>query len=332
MGRQSSMDMFRSMRVFVAVSEAGSFTAAAHQLDMTLAYVSRAISELESHLRTRLLNRTTRRIALTEPGERYLQRCLAIMAALADAEAEASNAHAKPVGTLRVHAMSSLGQKYVVPAVAAYQERYPAVSVDLTLSQHVPDLLEEGYDVALRIASASLPDSAYVSRQLGTFYSVLCASPKYLQIHGTPETVDELSNHTCLQVAMPHFPPDRWVLQGMDGAQEFTLPEGRFKVNVPDAMAAALQEGMGIGALPTFSTRSLLRSGSLVRVLPDYHLQTMNIFAVYVSRQFLDAKIKTWIEFLTGWMGEALRLDDEEMRGSPHWRESVSDAYAAALP
>lgn len=290
--------MFRSMKIFVAVSEAGSFTAAAHQLDTTLGYVSRSISELESHLRTRLLNRTTRRIALTEPGERYLQRCHAIMDSVAQAEAEASDAHARPVGTLRVHAMSSLGQKYVVPAVAAYQERYPAVNVDLTLSQNVPDLLEEGYDVALRIAPTSLPDSAYISRRLGTFHSVLCASPKYLEIHGLPKTLEDLSHHTCLQVAMPLFPSDRWLLEDVSGEHEFALPAGRFKVNVPDAMAAALQEGMGIGALPAFTVRSLLRSGALVHVLPGYRIQPLNVFAVYASRQYLDAKIKTWVDLL----------------------------------
>jgi DNA-binding transcriptional LysR family regulator len=320
------MDMFRNMKIFVAVIEAGSFTAAANQLDTTLGYVSRSVSELEAHLRTRLLNRTTRRIALTEPGERYLQRCYAIIAAVAEAEAEASDAHAKPAGTLRVHAMSSLGQKCVVPAAAAYQERYPAVSVDLTLSQNVPDLLEEGYDVALRVAPSSLPDSAYVSRKLGTFDSVLCASPRYLKMYGTPDTVEDLAHHTCLQVAMPLFPADHWILQSVDGAREFALPDGRFKVNVPDAMAAALQEGMGIGALPTFTVRSRLRSGALIRVLPEYHLQTMNIFAVYASRQYLDAKIKTWIEFLTEWMDDALSTDDEEMRSSPEQRESVPDA------
>jgi DNA-binding transcriptional LysR family regulator len=295
---RSSMDTFRNMRMFVEVAEAGSFTAAASQLGTTTGYVSRSVSDLESHLRTRLLNRTTRRIALTEAGERYLQRCYAITASVAEAEAEASNAHAKPVGTLRVHAMSSLGQNYVVPAVAAYQERYPAVTVDLTLSQNVPDLLEEGYDVALRVAPGSLPDSAYVSRRLGTFYSILCASTKYLAIHGVPQTVDDLSNHTCLQVAMPVFPADRWHLEDVKGEYEFTLPDGRFKVNVPDAMAVAVVEGMGIGALPTFTVRSLLRSGSLKRVLPDYQLQTLSVFAVYASRQYLDAKIKTWVELL----------------------------------
>lgn len=303
------MDTFRNMKTFVEVVEAGSFTAAANQLGTTTGFVSRSISELETHLRTRLLNRTTRRIALTEAGERYLQRCYAINASIAEAEAEASNAHAKPVGTLRIHAMASLGQNYVVPAAAAFQERYPAVTVDLTLSQNVPDLLEEGYDVALRVTQGALPDSAYISRRLGTFNSILCASPKYLEIHGMPQTVEDLANHICLQVAMPIFSADRWVLESESGEQEFMLPDDRFKVNVPDAMAIAVLEGMGIGALPTFTVRSLLRSGALKRVLPDYQLQTLNVFAVYASRQYLDAKIKTWVEFLREWTDGALNTE-----------------------
>ncbi|CDY78455.1 Transcriptional regulator, LysR family [Caballeronia glathei] len=304
------MDTFRSMKIFVEVAEAGSFTAAANHFDATAGYVSRAISELETHLRTRLLNRTTRRIALTEAGERYLGRCHAILASVSEAEAEASDAHAKPVGTLKVHAMSSIGQNYVVPAVAAYQERYPAVTVDLTLSQNVPDLLEDGYDVALRVSPEALPDSNYISRPLGTVHSVLCAAPAYLGRHGNPETVSDLSRHMCLQVAMPIFPADRWLLEGVEGVSEFVLPHTRFKVNVPDALAAALHEGMGIGALPTLTVRSAFRNGSLVRVLPDYYLQPLNIHAVYASRQYLDAKIKTWIEFLQEWVAEALREDE----------------------
>ena len=264
------MDTFRNMKVFVEVAEAGSFTAAANQLDTTTGYVSRSVSELEAHLRTRLLNRTTRRLALTEAGERYLNRCQAILASVMEAEAEASDAHAKPVGTLKVHAMSSIGQNYVVPAIAAYQERYPAVTIDLTLSQNVPDLIEEGYDVALRLSPDALPDSNYISHKLGTFYRVLCAAPAYLEMYGTPASVDDLSDHNCLQVAMPIFPSERWLLIGPDGEREFQLQNARFKVNVPDAMAAALHEGMGIGALPTLTIRSAVKSKKV-----DYTLSPM---------------------------------------------------------
>ncbi len=305
------MDVLRSMKIFIAVAESGSFTAAALEIEATTGYVSRTISELESRLRTRLLNRTTRRIALTEAGERYLRRCRGILASIEEAEAEASDAHAKPSGTLRLHAMSSLGQNFVVPAIAAYQRRYPEVTVDLTLSQHVPDLLEQGYDVALRVSPDMLPDSNYISYELGAAHGILCAAPLYLAARGTPKTVDELSRHTCLQVALSSvFPADSWRLIGRDGERVFRLPEHRFKVNVPDAMAVALHEGMGVGALPTFTVRGFLESGSLVRVLPDYHLQTLNIYVVYASRQYVDAKIRTWVEFLREWGADLLGADE----------------------
>ncbi|HXZ09517.1 MAG TPA: substrate binding domain-containing protein, partial [Paraburkholderia sp.] len=159
------------------------------------------------------------------------------------------------------------------------------------------------------VIPGELPDSAYISRRLGTFHSILCASPRYLEIHGTPQTIDDLSNHTCLQVSLPVFAADRWLLEDVSGEHEFMLPECRFKVNVPDAMAVAVLQGMGIGALPTFTVRAMLRAGALQRVLPDYQLQTLNVFAVYASRQYLDAKIKTWVEFLRDWTDGALSTD-----------------------
>jgi DNA-binding transcriptional LysR family regulator len=326
------MDTFRCMKNFVEVAEAGSFTAAARQLNTTTGDVSRSVSDLEAHLRTRLLNRNTRRVALTEAGERYLQRCYAVIASVAQAEAEASDAQANPVGTLRVHAMSCIGQNYVVPAIAAYQARYPSVTVDLTLSQNEPDLLEDGYDVALRVSPTSLPDSGYISHRLGTFYSGLWASKAYLDTHGVPETVEDLSKHTCLQVAVPAFPSDRWLLKSEHDRHEFRLPEERFKVNVAGAMIAALQQGMGIGALPAFALRSLVHSGTLVRVLPRYQLQTVDLFALFASRQYLDAKIKTWMDFSRTWIADALSHDAAEINRSPTWGEveAVDEAPVSA--
>jgi DNA-binding transcriptional LysR family regulator len=311
------MDTIRNMKAFVAVAETGSFTKAAHQLSATLPMISRWIAELESHLRTRVLNRTTRRVALTEAGQRYLKHCREILTLVAAAEAEASDARAVAAGTLRIHAMSSIGQHYVIPAIAAYQARYPEVTVDLTLSQSVPDLLEEGYDVAIRLSREALPDSNFVSHRLGAIRTVLCAAPHYLEVHGMPRTVKDLASHACLQLSLPMFPSDRWLLMGPDGEREFKLPDSRFKVNMSDAMAVALHEGMGIGTLPTLAIRSALRTGSLVRVLPDYHLHELNVYAVYASRQYLDAKIRTWVQFAREWITEAIRADDVGIAGTP---------------
>ncbi|WP_175912306.1 LysR family transcriptional regulator [Burkholderia sp. BCC1640] len=310
------MNLLRNMRVFVRVAEAGSFTAGAEQSDMTTGQASRFISDLEAHLRTRLFNRTTRRIGLTDAGNRYLQRCKAILALIDASEAEAGEARTSPAGVLRIHAPLSFGQIYVVPALTRYLERYPLVRADVTLSQRFPDLLDEGFDVAFQVATVNLPDSALVSARICTMPTVLCASPKYIQRHGAPRSVSDLHQHTCLQLVTPHFPVDRWRFEGRDGVAEIELRPGKLRVNSADALALALVEGFGIGPLPMLSALSALQSGALVRVLPEYELQGTAVYATYLSREYLDAKIRTWIAFLREFVTEALSAHHTECSSS----------------
>ncbi|RQH01542.1 LysR family transcriptional regulator [Paraburkholderia dinghuensis] len=307
------MDTLQNMRVFVRVVEAGSFTGAAQHLNTTTAYASRAVSDLEAHLRTRLLNRTTRRIALTEAGERYLQRCEQILAYVDEAEAEAGHAQAQPAGKLKIHAMTSFGQHYVVPAVGAYQEAYPDVSVELTLAQRMPDLLDEGYDVALVLAT-DLPDSGFVSQRIASAFSIACAAPAYLERRGVPKTPSDLANHTCLQLVTPVFPTAQWKFTGPGGEETINLGAATFQVNVAEAMAVAVREGMGVGLLPIYSAIGGLRSGELVWILPEYKSQEMNVYAMYPSRQYLDAKIRTWVELLRERLPVTLANDQTELR------------------
>lgn len=307
------MDTLQNMRVFVRVVEAGSFTGAAQHLNTTTAYASRAVSDLEAHLRTRLLNRTTRRIALTEAGERYLQRCEQILAYVDQAEAEAGDAHARPSGKLKIHAMTSFGQHYVVPAVGQYQKLYPDVHVELTLAQRMPDLLDEGYDVALVLAT-DLPDSGFVSQRIASAFSIACASPAYLERHGVPQTPADLANHTCLQLVTPVFPSAQWQFTGPDGETSINLGPATFQVNVAEACAVAVREGMGVGLLPIYSAISGLRSGELEWILPEYRSQEMNVYALYPSRQYLDAKIRTWVELLREHLPSTLAKDQTELR------------------
>ncbi|SDE12312.1 LysR family transcriptional regulator [Paraburkholderia lycopersici] len=307
------MDTLQNMRVFVRVVEAGSFTGAAQHLNTTTAYASRAVSDLEAHLRTRLLNRTTRRIALTEAGERYLQRCEQILAYVDQAEAEAGDAHARPSGKLKIHAMTSFGQHYVVPAVGQYQQRYPDVHVELTLAQRMPDLLDEGYDVALVLAT-DLPDSGFVSQRVASAFSIACASPAYLEKHGVPQKPADLANHTCLQMVTPVFPSAQWHFAGPDGESAIDLGPATFQVNVAEALAVAVREGMGVGLLPIYSAISGLRSGELEWILPEYKSQEMNVYAMYPSRQYLDAKIRTWVELLRENLPSTLARDQTELR------------------
>jgi DNA-binding transcriptional LysR family regulator len=304
------MDTLQNMRTFVRVVEAGGFTAAATWLNTSTGRVSRAVTELERHLHTRLLNRSTRHVGLTDAGQRYLQRCYQILASLDQAEAEASNAHVLPSGRLRVHATTSFGQHYVTPAVLRYQKLFPEVSVELTLSQHVPDLIEEGYDVSVQLGTPELLDSGLVSVRIGKSYNILCASPSYLSRHGTPSTVAELAHHTCMRTSSPVFRESRWNLYGPNGTEVFALPPSPFQVNVAEAMAFALREGQGVGALPLWTAMPSIRSGTLTRVLPAHRMNEMHIRVLYVSREYLDAKIRSWVDFLRQLIPQALEKDE----------------------
>ena len=189
------MDTLESMRMFVRVVEAGSFTKAASLSSVSTPQMSRAITDLESRLHTRLLHRTTRHMSLTEAGERYLQHCEQILAQVDLAEAEAAGAGGQPSGKLRVHATTTFGQHHLAPLIARYNRRFPDVLIELVLAQRVPDMVDEGFDVSVVVAR-SLADSALVSQRIGSLYTILCASPRYLARHGTPLRLADLNKHT----------------------------------------------------------------------------------------------------------------------------------------
>lgn len=308
------MDIFQTMRCFVAVAQTGSFTAAAQLLDTTTTNVSKAVTSLEGRLKTRLINRTTRRLALTEAGIRYLQRCEKILDEMREADEEAGTAHTTPVGRLKIHAMSAIGNHYVIDAIAKYRETHPSVMFDLTVTNRLPDLLEEGYDMSIVLAR-DLPDSGFVAQRLGITYSILCASPAYLQKRGYPESPTALGEHDCLRIVNTVMPVENWAFEGPDGVETVNIPISPFHVNTADAMTVAITNGMGIGIQPIASAVDGLRAGTLVRVLPEYHFEEFNLFAIYPSRKFVDAKIKTWVEFLKDHI-PVLLASDEEIAGS----------------
>ncbi|MBN3725387.1 LysR family transcriptional regulator [Burkholderia sp. Ac-20379] len=307
------MPTLENMRLFVKVVETGSFTKAAQAAHVATPQVSRAISSLETQLRVRLLNRTTRRIAVTEAGERYLVHCRQILDLVDEAEAEASGAARCPSGRLRVHATAGFGRHYLVPRLARYRERYPEVTIDLTLAQRVPDLVDEGYDLAVVVAS-ELGDSTLVAERIGTTYSVLCASPAYLARTGVPETVADLHDHVCLQLVVPNASTSGWQLEGATSSELFAPEqEWPFVVNVADAMADALRSGMGIGPLPISTALDGLRDGSLARVLPAWRLRSNGIHALYPSRRHLEAKVRTFIDYLRAVVPPVLELESHAL-------------------
>jgi DNA-binding transcriptional LysR family regulator len=303
------MDRLQHIQAFIRVVEAGSFTAAAVLLNTTTGVVSRAVSDLEAHLQTRLLNRSTRRLSVTEAGQRFLASTRQILEDLERAEAEARNAQDRPWGMLRVHSYASIGYHYVLPVIARYKNKYPEVMVELTLLQKEPDLFEGTSDVAVVVAP-SLPDSELVAQHLGSTYNVLCTSPQYLQQKGTPATPSDLANHDCLVLQTPGFPQRQWSLEGPEGTDTVEVT-GSMRTNVAESLIFAVREGMGIASVPVFAAVDGLQNGSLVRVLPDYVLQRMNIYAIFACRRYVDAKIRTWVDLLRATLPSAIARDHE---------------------
>ncbi|MEH6348850.1 MULTISPECIES: LysR family transcriptional regulator [Pseudomonas] len=291
------MDTLQTMRAFVCVAETGSFSCAAKRLGCTNSYVSRAIATLEAHLQTRLLNRTTRQIALTEAGQRYLSRCEHIFLSLELAAAEASDMIAQPVGKLRVHSMTGVGLHYIVKAIAGYRKLYPGVNFEMTMANRVPDLVEEGFDVSVVLATEP-QSSDMVWEQIGETYGVLCASPLYIEEHSLPTSLQDLTHHQCLRILSRVMTLDSWIFTGLSGEEAVEIRNSPLTVNHGDAMLRAIQCGMGVGILPIYSAQQGLQDGTLIRVLSEYKLQSINIYALYQPREHLDAKIRTWISYL----------------------------------
>jgi len=212
-------------------------------------------------------------------------------------------------------------------AIVAYQAANPDVSVELRVEQRMPNLVEEGFDVSL-LAAPKLPDSGYVSRVFGETYGILVASEDYLARHGTPKDLGDLRQHRLLRLESPIGPTDEWILDGPDGRVSVPVPVSPFQANSAKALGYALHSGIGIGLLATYTVIDDLRSGALVRVLPEYRLQAFNVVALYPARRYLDAKVSRLIEFLKGYIAPA--LDDlheaiESMGGVTVQRDS-SDA------
>lgn len=304
------MNTIESMKTFMQVIESGSFTKAAERLETSSANVSRAISALEQHLSTRLLHRTTRRIALTEAGQRYLLRCEQILANVEEAEAEARDAQMNPVGRLRLHVMPALANKYIVSALSSYRQLYPAVTFEMTLANRIPDLIEEGIDVSV-IMAPQLPDSSLIAKVIGQTYSILCVSPDYVAEHGMPITTAEVEEHQCIKMASTVLPLDYWELTSADGDATIDIRNSPFQVNVSSTVKQAIMHGMGIGMIPIFNVVDELASGTLIRVLPEYRGTLFNVYALYPSRAYLDAKTSSWVDFLSLHLPDELARDCE---------------------
>jgi DNA-binding transcriptional LysR family regulator len=300
------MDRFVGMAVFVRVVEEGSFAAAARHFGLSPAMASKHVQALEQRLGARLLNRTTRRVSPTEIGRDYCERARRILADLDEADRAAEDQQAAPRGQLRVSASYTFGVGHVAPAIADYLAAYADVSVDLVLNDRHIDLIEDGFDVAVRIGQ--LPDSSLIARRLAPVRLVLCASPAYVARHGAPRRPQDLTAHNCL-VYTYAASRDEWRFTGPDGRPEDVRVSGRFLANNGDALRVLAVKGEGIILEPAFSVVDDLRAGRLVRLLPDHEVRQAAIHAVYPHSRLLSAKVKTFVDFLAARFGAGAAWD-----------------------
>lgn len=289
------MDRFQALQTFAKVVELGGFARAADRLSVSTSAVSRQVAELEAQLQVRLLNRTTRKLSLTEAGQAYYERCVQLLADLEEADASVRTAAAVPKGTLRVTCGVSFGVRYLAPAIAEFCARHPQVLFDIDLSDRTVDLVDEGFDLAVRIGN--LGHSGLVARRIGWTRAVCYAAPAYLEKHGTPRTPADLAKHECFTYT--HVPvPNVWPFVDRAGQTHEVKIVPRHRVNNGRMISALAMEGLGIAFEPDFIVAPDVRAGRLVRLLQDYEPPRAPIAAVYPSRRHLSAKVRTFVDFL----------------------------------
>lgn len=288
------MDRLRALEVFVEVVRKEGFARAAEALDTSPANVTRYISDLEAHLHTRLLNRSSRRMSLTSSGEALFERAKSILDEVAEAEAIVSSATMQPRGLLRINAPLSFGVQHLAPLWPRFMEMYPEVQLEVALIDRVVDIVEEGYDMAIRISRSG--SASHVARKLASSVNVLCAAPDYLARHGTPAAPADLLKHSC--IGYSYAASDEWLLLDAEGKQHTVKIPFTMRTNNGDTARAVALGGQGIIWQPTFLVGADLRAGRLVQVLPAYHMQDIDIQAVYPSRRHLSAKVRVMIDFL----------------------------------
>ncbi|EUC14435.1 LysR family transcriptional regulator [Paraburkholderia hospita] len=302
------MDMLQAIRAFAQVASVGSFTTAAQELGVVTSAVSRSIADLEAHLNIRLLHRTTRRVALTEAGERYLSHCQVILKHLAQAEAEAFGTNAEPSGTLKIGVTASFDRYHLPDLISGYLERFPQVSVSVILAQQGKEAMRSDHDVLL-LCSSVPPDPRITFESLGAMSSILCASPVYLARYGVPQTLHDLKQHRCIDLAGDQS-AGQWIFDGPFGHEACSVSRTALQSDLCDVLNDSIQAGLGIGPLPVRIGLQQLRAGSVVRVLPDYRMKARNVYVLYSSPLNLDRKIRTWVEFLREALPQRLARDE----------------------
>ncbi len=288
------MDKFKEMQAFVAVAESGSFVNAADQLETSKAAVSRYVAQLEERLGVRLMNRTTRRLSMTDEGYAFLAHCKETLTLIDDAEQEIQNKRSSPTGLIRINAPLTFGILHLAPLWGKFTALYPQVRLEVNLSDRVVDLVDEGYDLAVRVAS--LPSSTLISRKLTSTSLMVCASPKYLKGKTKPQHPRDLKDHSVISYSYLAT-GDEWIFQGPDGETRVKT-NAKIHTNNGDTCRSAALAHQGIILQPTFIVGEDVNKGDLVALLPGYKSIELGIYAVYPSRKLVSPRIRALIDFL----------------------------------
>ncbi|WP_175579698.1 LysR family transcriptional regulator [Vibrio diazotrophicus] len=300
---------FATIPIFVAVVECGSFSLAAEKLGVTKSAISKRVTQLEDELGIRLLNRTTRKLSLTEAGKRYYDHVSQALALAQQGMDAVTELQGEPKGKLKITAPMSFGVLYIAPIIAEFLEQFPKVTIDLQLEDQMVDLIAGEFDLAIRIGN--LPISNLVAKRLVNCKSVLCASPEYINRHGSPQKPSDLIDHNCL-VYSYFRGGSEWTFEQQHN--EFkVIPKGNFIVNNSEAIRRALIEGLGVGQLPTFLVSKDILSGNLLPIMRPYSLPEHAIYAVFPERKHLPHKVRAFMEFVADKLG----------RDKPVWDEGI---------
>ncbi len=301
------MDKIETMKAFSAVVQEGSFAKAAQRLNLSPQLISKYVSRLEEALHTRLLNRTTRKVSMTEAGSAYFARCQQILIDIEEMESALSNLHQKVSGVLTISAPMSFGAKHLAKLLVDFQRQYPEVKVDLKLTDRKVDIVEEGIDIALRIGR--LKSSSLIARRLTSIRIAICASPEYLKKKGTPQTVQELHGHTYLKYSYA----DNAMLFAQFGKEGQDLKlRSSINCNNGDLLVAAAIYGGGIAIQPTFIAGEAIAAGKLQEILSAYAPEPVGLYAVYAHRKFLASKVRSFVDFISDYYGEVPYWDRNE--------------------
>lgn len=295
------MKSFGAIPAFVAVVENGGFSAAARSLGVSTSAVSKRMNQLEEDLGVRLLYRTTRKLSLTEAGERYFEHAAEALSAAAQAEDAVAELQGEPRGKLKISSPMGFGRLHVAPLIPKMLKRYPKLDIELLMDDRTVDLVADGIDIAIRSSFGGLPDSGLVARKLAPLRQAVFASPAYADKHGLPATPAELAEHNCILFSYSRD-ANVWVFEH-DGDTLSVEVFGTYRVNNSEAILMAIKEGIGVGRLPTFVAGPHLRAGDLINLFPLHRIPDHTFYAVFPERQYLPAKVRAFLEFAVEFFG-----------------------------